>query len=122
MRKSALFMKHLPYIENKIFEGYKLDEVVMLLKLEHNFDMKSSSNLSNYLSRFRPKLPQDNQLIEKIRPTEPAENKVIKVIEPKVAEVEKLPQQNTSNNLKKARELLDQERQKLNISDLIGAV
>lgn len=118
MRKSALFMKHLPYIENKIEEGYKLDEVVLLLKLEHGFDMKSSSNLSNYLSRFRPKLPQD-QSIEKIRP---AENKVIKVIEQKVAEAEKLPQQNTSNNLKKARELLDKERQKLNISDLIGAV
>lgn len=55
MRKSALFMKHLPYIENKIEEGYKLDEVVLLLKLEHGFDMKSSSNLSNYLSRFRQK-------------------------------------------------------------------
>lgn len=55
MFKQAIFIKHLPYIEQKIDEGYKLSEVVMLLKLEHNFDMKSSSNLSNYLSRFRPK-------------------------------------------------------------------
>ena len=28
----------------------------MLLKLEHNFDMKTTSNLSNYLCRFRNKL------------------------------------------------------------------
>lgn len=55
MFKQAIFIKHLPYIETKISEGYKLDEVVMLLKLEHNFDMKSSSNLSNYLCRFRNK-------------------------------------------------------------------
>lgn len=55
MFKQAIFIKHLPYIEQKIDEGYKLSEVVMLLKLEHNFDMKSSSNLSNYLCRFRNK-------------------------------------------------------------------
>lgn len=61
MRKSALFMKHLPYIENKILDGYKLDEVVMLLKLEHGFDMKSSSNLSNYLSRFRNKSEEQTE-------------------------------------------------------------
>lgn len=61
MRKSALFMKHLPYIENKIEEGYKLDEVVLLLKLEHGFDMKSSSNLSNYLSRFRNKSEEQTE-------------------------------------------------------------
>lgn len=74
MRKSALFMKHLPYIENKIEEGYKLDEVVLLLKLEHGFDMKSSSNLSNYLSRFRPKsVAQVSKSAEEIiiKPTTP---------------------------------------------------
>lgn len=61
MRKSALFIKHLSYVENKILEGYKLDEVVMLLKLEHGFDMKSSSNLSNYLSRFRNKSEEQTE-------------------------------------------------------------
>lgn len=56
MFKQAIFIKHLPYIEEKIEQGYKLSEVVMLLKLEHNFDMKTTSNLSNYLCRFRNKL------------------------------------------------------------------
>jgi DNA-binding transcriptional MerR regulator len=55
MFKQAIFIKHLPYIEQKIDEGYKLSEIVMLLKLEHNFDMKTTSNLSNYLCRFRNK-------------------------------------------------------------------
>lgn len=55
MFKQAIFIKHLPYIETKISEGYKLSEVVMLLKLEHNFDIKTTSNLSNYLCRFRNK-------------------------------------------------------------------
>ncbi len=55
MFKQAIFIKHLPYIEEKISQGYKLSEIVMLLKLEHNFDIKTTSNLSNYLCRFRNK-------------------------------------------------------------------
>jgi len=72
MFKQAIFIKHLPYIEEKIEQGYKLSEVVMLLKLEHNFDMKTTSNLSNYLCRFRNKLAaQTEKKIDKANALKP---------------------------------------------------
>lgn len=114
-KKSARFKQLLPKIEGLLEQGYSYEEVTQVLSFEHDLKL-SRQHFANYLSRYRPKAKEttkQGEQVEKIiiNPSSPISPP------PPVAK-----EQNTEqDSLKKARELLAQERQKLDLTDLLGA-
>lgn len=112
-KKSARFKRLLPKIEAYLAEGYKYAEVIAILKFEHDLDM-TVNLFATYLHRYRTKAVMKPNQIEEIiiNPSSPVSPP------PPVAQVKEHTEQ---DSLKKARELLAQERQKLDLTDLLGA-
>lgn len=65
VKKSAVFKKLLPFIEQKLEEGYTYDGVVEILKAECDLEL-TENTFKNYLSRYRKEVsaPQNNIIIE----------------------------------------------------------
>lgn len=114
-KKSARFKHLLPQIQRLLSDGYKYAEVTAILKFEHDLDM-SVNLFATYLHRYRP------IAVEKLGEKEKKAEKII--INPSYQISPPPPQEleTEKDSLKKARELLAQEQQKLNLKDLLGAV